>query len=204
MEYYPKSKIYYDGSHYIAIPHTEGFKRRKSIIVREPKVKVIERPPIKPSKIEVKQEVQKAVAPKMQTKTEIFNDIYMESLSLPKAERKEYVTNNMAKYFPNPDPVKLEKYIEKKRDARKKNILARKTRFIRKAYMNDFNYFATFTYDSKKMDENTFKKKLSMCLSNFQKRKKWRYMGVWERAPESKDYTFIVYYMSRMEQCQDI
>ena len=34
--YYPKSKVYFDGSHYIAIPHTEQpWKRRKRDICRD-------------------------------------------------------------------------------------------------------------------------------------------------------------------------
>ena len=57
-------------------------------------------------------------------------------------------------------------------------------------YLNDFNYFVTFTYDDTKHDEASFRKKLSMCFNTFQKRKGWRYMGVWERAPKTKRLHF--------------
>ena len=55
----------------------------------------------------------------------------------------------------------------------------------RKANLANFNYFCTFTYDSQMHTEESFKKKLRACLRNFCFRKKWRYMGVWERAPET-------------------
>lgn len=81
-------------------------------------------------------------------------------------------------------------YVDSKLDAKLRNLIARKTRFIRKAYLNDFNYFVTFTYDDTKHDEASFRKKLSMCFNTFQKRKGWRYMGVWERAPKTKRLHF--------------
>lgn len=65
------------------------------------------------------------------------------------------------------------------------NLHHRKKRFRRKAYLNEWNYFVTFTYDDKKHNEETFKKKIRRCLSNLHTRRNWRYMGVFERAPET-------------------
>ena len=193
---HPENKIYFDGSHYIAIPHTEGKKRRQKD--PEEKVEVIERSKSPPNSISPESaELQKIVPtffvdekpePIMATKSEIFNDIYAEARELPRQHRKEYIIDNMRPYFDT--DIDLETYVNEKIINKRKNVLQRKTRFIRKAYMNDFNYFATFTYDSKKLDEQTFRKKLSMCLSTFQKRKGWRYMGVWERAPQTKRLHF--------------
>ena len=56
---------------------------------------------------------------------------------------------------------------------------------IRKVNLQEFNYFCTFTYDDKKHDEETFRRKLRRCLSNLHTRRGWRYMGVFERAPET-------------------
>lgn len=48
----------------------------------------------------------------------------------------------------------------------------------------------TFTYDDKLHDENQFRKKLTNCLSLFSSRKKWRYIGVWERSPQKQRLHF--------------
>ena len=56
--------------------------------------------------------------------------------------------------------------------------------------LQEFNYFCTFTYDDKLHTEDTFKTKLSNCLSNFTKQKGWKYIGVWERSPEKKRLHF--------------
>ena len=73
---------------------------------------------------------------------------------------------------------------------KKRAIQARRLRFIRKAYMNDFNYFATFTYDDAKHDEQSFRKKLSNTLRHLVTRNFWKYMGVWERAPKTERLHF--------------
>lgn len=48
----------------------------------------------------------------------------------------------------------------------------------------------TFTYDDRLHDEVAFRKKLTNCLSLFSSRKKWRYIGVWERSPEKNRLHF--------------
>jgi len=56
---------------------------------------------------------------------------------------------------------------------------------MRKAFLNRFNYFATFTYDDAKHTEESFRKKLMLCLRRLCTRFDWRYMGVWERGGET-------------------
>ena len=46
-------------------------------------------------------------------------------------------------------------------------------------------YVDTFTYDSKKMNEEEFEKKLLNTLSHFASRKGWKYMGTWERGKDT-------------------
>lgn len=75
---------------------------------------------------------------------------------------------------------------EERRALDKRNLLIRKIRFVRKAYLNRFNYFATFTYDSAKHTEHTFKKGLSSSLAKLHSRKGWKYMGVWERSERDR------------------
>lgn len=191
--FHAEAKVYFDGSHYIAIPHTEGKKRKP----KEPEemVEVIEKdksPPDSVSSQNVeKQEImsENCEKPKkMSTRSEIFNDAYAEAQEMPKQHRKEYLIDTMRPYFK--DEQDLDEFVREKIISKRRNTLQRKTRFIRKAYLNEFNYFATFTYDSKKVSAKAFKKQLSKCLSNFQQRHNWRYMGVWERAPKTKRLHF--------------
>lgn len=68
---------------------------------------------------------------------------------------------------------------------KKHNFYSRLKRFRRKANLNLWNKFVTITYDDKKMDEGTFRRKLRKCLSNLHSRRKWRYMGVFENGEEN-------------------
>ena len=60
----------------------------------------------------------------------------------------------------------------------------------RKANLQEFNFFVTFTYDSALHTEETFRKKLKYTLGHFSNRKRWRYIGVWERSPEKNRLHF--------------
>ena len=59
-------------------------------------------------------------------------------------------------------------------------------------------YLATFTYDSKKHTEESFKKGLRSCLSTFAKRRGWKYMGVWERSPQKQRLHFHGIFYQRL------
>ena len=79
----------------------------------------------------------------------------------------------------------LNEYIADKIKRKLNNLLHRKKRFRRKANLNRWNYFVTFTYDDTKHTAESFKKKLRKCLSNLHTRRGWKYMGVFEEAPET-------------------
>ena len=81
-------------------------------------------------------------------------------------------------------------YIQGKIDKKFHNLYVRKKRFKRKAYLNRWNYFVTFTYDDKKQTEESFRKELRKCLSNLHTRRRWRYMGIFENAPETERLHF--------------
>ncbi len=89
-----------------------------------------------------------------------------------------------------PDFNATTEYIQGKLDKKFHNLYVRKKRFKRKAYLNRWNYFVTFTYDDKKQTEESFRKKLRKCLSNLHTRRRWRYMGVFENAPETERLHF--------------
>lgn len=68
-------------------------------------------------------------------------------------------------------------------DNAKENLKSRKHRFKVKALNNDWNYFATFTYDDKKHTEESFVKTLKKKLQNLHTHYGWLYMGCFERSP---------------------
>lgn len=124
-----------------------------------------------------------------------FERFFLEAISTYKSYKKQiehikhkylteygYVGDDLIKY--------LVPFIETRYKAKMKNIQLRKKRFRRKAFLNDWNYFVTFTYDSDKTTEEEFKVSLRKCLSNFHSRRNWRYMGVWEYGEKEKRLHF--------------
>ena len=115
----------------------------------------------------------------------LFDSLYTAAMQdgLKGDEMTAYIKAGILLLFPDyPD---LDKYIADKIERKQHNLYARKKRFRRKANLNRWNYFVTFTYDDNKQDEDTFRAKLRKCLSNLHTRRGWRYMGVFERAPET-------------------
>ena len=149
--HYPKSKVYFDGSHYIAIPHTEQpWKKRKRKVNKdknEEKVKEI---------LESK-------------KDKVKNEKIKEAVEEIDKEVK--------------DIEKSKEIVKKVLNKEKRNRIVRMTRLYRKVNLQQWTHFCTFTYDSKKLSEEEFKKKLLNCLRHLSNRKGWKYIGVWERSP---------------------
>ncbi len=162
---YQKSKVYYDGSHYIAIPQ-ENFKRKQFNRKR--------------SKTTTTTIVD-------QTKQK-FETAYAESQSLPKRERKKYIAEKMRSEFSTTEQAI--DYIEQNIERKKNNLAKRRVRLWRKIYLQEWNYFVTFTYDSQKHTEETFKAKLRNTLKHLVSRKEWKYIGVWERSPDKQRLHF--------------
>lgn len=94
-----------------------------------------------------------------------------------------YIKSGILKLYP--DMPDIDEYVTDKIERKEHNYWARVKRFKRKANLNRWNYFVTFTYDDKKHNEETFRTKLRKCLSNLHTRRGWRYMGVFENAPET-------------------
>ena len=221
----PECKIYFDGSHYIAIPHTtRRYKPRRRPPEEKIEVGKKEQPPVE----EIKQEVELPAPedertplerlaeegtpseerapsypavedkpsgiineqgePRKMTRRELFNEVYKDSIYMKYAERKAKLMTAMRPYFKTEDALKL--YVENNLARKKRNLIARRIRLTRKANLQDFNYFVTFTYDGQKHTEESFKKKLKCCLGHFCSRKEWKYIGVWERSPEKKRLHF--------------
>ena len=209
-----EAKVYFDGSHYIAIPHTTRPSKWRPKPVEEV-ITVIQDEEIEKDSMEqsvepsisldntqneqleeVVEEPQKtAETPKKQakisremTRKELFNELYKKHIDLTRTQRKREIFNEMLPYFKTRE--KCWEFVETNMDRKLRNIICRRVRMVRKANLINFNYFCTFTYDDKKHTEYTFKKKLQTCFRNFCYRNGWKYMGVWERAPESKRLHF--------------
>ena len=125
---------------------------------------------------------------KQLTLKDVFNELYKYAINLPKKERNEFFRDNLLPFFPTEEDMQL--FIQQNLDRKKRNLIVRRIRMTRKANLADFNYFCTFTYNSELHDEASFKKKLRTCFRHLRERKKWTYMGVWERSPEKQRLHF--------------
>lgn len=157
--------IYNDGSNYVA------FENQKYTIKKK-----------KQNKANVKVENDKA--------EQLFEELYLQAVKKGLSYKKqiEFVRTELAK------TIRIEKVLDKIVDEgfRRKgaNIAARKKLFRRKAYLNKWNYFVTFTYDDNKHSDSSFKKSLRKCLSNLSSRKGWKVMGIWEYGAENERLHF--------------
>ena len=206
-----ETKIYFDGSHYIAIPHTE----RKIRYRPKPKEEVITVVEKESSAVDnaaegflanesgetvrmkevtntESQAVQTVVEPvktiRTITKKALFDELYKKYIGLKKRARKAQILSEMRPYFETDEQARI--YIDEGFERKYRNLICRRIRMIRKANLARFNYFCTFTFDPQKHTEDSFRKKLKSCLSTFCTRKGWKYMGVWERSPEKKRLHF--------------
>ena len=206
---FAETKVYFDGSHYIASPHTvkPPSKRSKSINLEDitPIIQSSEDEkssglmpvPRKDGKLpleilaETPKEQLKPLQPEkrkveisdsVHTKKDLFNELYKKYLSLPSKKREEQILADMIVFFPK--DKKLDEYVKHNLEKKRRNLICRRTRMVRKANLADFNYFCTFTYSNELHTEESFKKTLKKTFANFASRKAWKYMGVWERSPE--------------------
>ena len=212
---YPKCKVYSDGGHYIAIPHTtRPYRPRKKpkeevIAVMEEVTEEVQlpaeqsAPSIEDAPMPLEETVLDAVVEsneitdtlpekptknRLMTKKELFEELYARYQSLPRYKRKAAILKRMRPYFSDADAAKL--YVETNMWRKTRNLIARRVRMTRKINLQTFNYFVTFTYNSELHTEESFRKKLKNCLSHFCTRKGWKYVGVWERSPEKKRLHF--------------
>jgi len=203
---YAESKVYFDGSHYIAIPHTEKKKKDytneriekwKEVAEKEGKVKssfelMTEDTESFECNVFAEQEQMSMVndvtgvsndAPVFSVsgkdKEVLFEELYKQSIGMKSGARRAFLLNKMKDCF---EGIELaEKYVDVKLERKLRNRIARRTRMARKAYLAKMNYFCTFTYNEALHTEESFRKKLGVKLKTFATRKGWKYIGVWER-----------------------
>lgn len=219
--FYPQTKVYNDGSHYIAIPHTERPYRPRKKPVEEVITVNANSPPISEDVADIQSDVEREISEQENsapaekadaligapnddcpqniveltkkteikiTKKQLFEQLYKEYIFLKRRERREKIIKAMRTYFEDEERTAL--YVDNNLDRKRRNLIARRIRLTRKANLQNFNYFVTFTYDNALHTEDSFKKKLKNTLGHFCFRKSWRYIGVWERSPEKKRLHF--------------
>ena len=215
---FAETKVYFDGSHYIAIPHTtRPIKKRYSppeelitiedktdananedtsnvpsvfnddlpdLITKE-KTETTETDceNLQPKPVEEKHTLKRKL-----TRKELFNELYQKYIDLRKNERKKMITKEMLSYFKT-EQLCID-FVNINFERKQRNLMCRRIRMTRKANLANFNYFCTFTYDDKLHTEESFKKKLQGCFKMMCHRRKWKYMGVWERAPKTNRLHF--------------
>ena len=109
----------------------------------------------------------------------LFDELYDTWLEVKWKDRRNMLIGALKPYFEN-DYKRTVAFVESNLDRRRHNTGSRFRRARNKCNMNRFNYFVTFTYDSAKMDRDTFYKKLRAYLKNKVTRSGWKYYGVWE------------------------
>ena len=209
-----KCKVYNDGSHFIAIRHTDGKKGAR--LPRPPEEVIIvadEQNSVEKAEDTAVAEQSKEIIVKESNELKELNDMNMEdyivdtetgelihkertstradeflkfyrqSIGMGWYEQVGYSVDKMRPYFKDEDS--LYGYVVYKLQCRYRADVTRRLRCIRRAALHHFNYFCTFTYDSNKMDEKTFQKKLLTTLRHFAERKGWKYMGAWERGDDN-------------------
>ena len=108
---YQASKIYYDGSHYIAVPK-ENFPSRKG------------------------RKTARKSNPQTDSVKAKFETAYAESQALPKRERRKYVTEKLQDDFP--DKTQAEEYVKRQTERKRNNAYKRYTRLWHKVYLQKY------------------------------------------------------------------
>ena len=212
---YRKCKIYFDGSHHIAIPPQPRKPRPKKGAKVKKEVPELEEldaededcPFDKPVQLslfdnngdkrqpdEAAPPVTEETAPEssppdtLPSRKEIFEKLYKEHLYDSKRKRKREIIKGMLPYCKDYKDAKL--FTELNLRRKRNNLIARRIRMTRKANLQEFTHFVTFTYSDALHTEQSFKKSLGTCLRHYADRKGWKCMGVWERSPEKQRLHF--------------
>ena len=141
------AKIYYDGSNWIVIPHTERSCRRRK----------------QPEKSEELQQFEER----------------FEKVKGGRKSRKAKLLQEFTPMFKDEDEAA--NFVEQHFERLSRNRWERYKRMIRRGYTNRWNFFCTYTFDSQKHTEETFRRSLMNTLYHLADRKSWRYIGAWER-----------------------
>ena len=119
---------------------------------------------------------------RVSTRSEEFLKWYRESVGMNEQAQFRFIASKMEPYFAS--RKQLYRFLEQKMFCRKRAEITRRIRCVRRASLHELSYFATFTFDGRKLTEKEFEKKLLTTLRHLASRKGWKYMGTWERGGE--------------------
>lgn len=155
-----QTKVYFDGSHYIAIPQGSY-----------------------PSGKGCKKQHSANPTPEQIDRKEQFETAYKESKKLPKKERDKFFDERLKDAIP--EDTERKAFIAENKERKKRNNSKKYSLLWRKVRLQQWNYFVTLTFDSEKCTAETFKAKLTDTLKKLVMRKGWKYIGAWEHGGEN-------------------
>ena len=168
---YNNAKVYFDGSHYIAIPQKTQPTTTKGSGFKDAE---------------------------FDEKKKAFNVAYKNTKAKKRKEKLDELVKVMQPLFKSEEEAA--EFIKAEMERIKRNIAVRRTRLARKINLGEWDYFCTFTYDDKKHTEEDFRKKLSDTFKKLRSRYGWEYLGVWERSPDKERLHFHgLFYTPRMK-----
>ena len=110
---------------------------------------------------------------KKMTVKDIFNELYKNTKGMTKSQEREFMRDNLLPFFRDEETCKS--FISAQYERKHRNMIYRRIRMARKANLQEWNYFCTFTYSDELHTEKTFREKLRNCLSLLSSRKEWKY-----------------------------
>ena len=137
---YSDAKVYFDGSHYIAIPKVEQpWKKRKKQTIKTNQV-LNENKLSQESKEEATRssENSEIVATAKIDLKMLFETLYIENLNKKHTERKEEIKKGLKKYIENEE--RLNEFVKVNLEQKKRNLIERRKRFARKVYLRYVSY----------------------------------------------------------------
>ncbi len=158
---FQNAKVYFDGSHYIAIPYKTNLSAKKGGSFKDLEI---------------------------DKKAEAFEKAYKGTKAKKRKEKFAEIVAEIAPLFENEETASA--FVAENMERKNRNLIARRTRLARKINLGEWNYFCTFTYDDEKHTEDSFKVKLRDCFKKLCYRKGWAYIGVWERSPQNNRLHF--------------
>ena len=200
---YPKCKIYSDGSHYIAIPHTtRPYKPRRKpreemITVSEESTKLQEQmedsaPSLGDASIPLEEnnhedrgaeqadsgcEKEDASVEKQNNERQMTRKELFEELyekNINLSRRqRRRAVLNGMRPYFKSEEA-LQNYVTLQFERKIRNLIARRLRMTRKVNLQDFKFFVTLTYSDELHTEESFKAGVESCLRNFCNRRGWK------------------------------
>ena len=177
-----KLKIYNDGSHWIGIIPTSNPNAFK---IKKPETVFLLK-----EEGYVKMTAANAEDPclRITTPSEEFSILYNEFLENKSEIKKETFVSLLLPMFDDPDACAA--FVEEKFANKKRAQFARSLRFKRKACLNNFSFFTTFTYSDEKCTFEQFDREIRIFFKNMANRYGWKVMMVPEFGAENNRFHF--------------